>query len=153
MSEAIFGFLGVIVGSVLSIAGGWIAEKHKYDLHQKQLWQEKIYHTLRQILLLFDRMIAYSGTSDRAIYQGEKTNAEDPEEQWQEILKLRRELVPDVESLYDAKTIQEFEKVFDDIWNCAHTVSSNGVETDYCDIVDEVNDFAGRVRNQYLRKG
>ena len=149
---ALFGNVTSLLVAIISLFAGRKLEIRKYKIQDHQLWKNRRYETLKQILNLFDRMIAYSGTSDRAIYQCEKTSAEDAEEQWQEILKLRRELVPDVEILFDAKTIQEFENVFDDIWNCAHTVSRNGEGTNYGDIVDEVNAFAHEVRKKYLMK-
>lgn len=147
MTEGVFALFGVAVGGFCTMLGEWLRDKRSY----KRNWQEKRLETLRQVLRLFDRMILFSDTVDRPIYQLEKDNV-NADAEWIEICKLRREIVPDIEIFFDTEVKAAFEDIFDNIYHSGHTVTVAGEPTGYQNIVDEVNAFANSVRSKYFIK-
>lgn len=149
MAAAVWGFLGAVIGGLIAASGNLIIESKKFKLSQKAIWGERRYEVLRQMLQILDRLILFSYSSNRSIYQLEEITL-NQEQEYDEICKARKAIMPDIMILFDSSVKQEFETVFEDVYEGRLETHRNQQETGYRDIVDEVNAFADKVRKKYF---
>lgn len=145
MVEAICGLVGALLGGGLSILGNWWLETRRERREQERSSRKQCCETLRQICLFWDKLILFSGSSSKAIHQMEA----DPDLTWEEIRRLRRNLVADILVDFDPKTLEEFYEVFDDVYNCCYKIGEGGEKTGFRDISDEVEAFVSRTKKRY----
>lgn len=145
MVEAICGLVGALLGGSLSILGNWWLETRREVREQKRDCRKQCCETLRQVCLFWDKLIIFSGSSSKAIHQIEV----DSDLTWEEIRRLRCNLMADILVNFDQKTLEEFYEVFDDIYNCCYKISEGGEKTGFHDISDEVEAFVFRTKKRY----
>lgn len=151
MTEAIWGLAGALLGGGLSILGNWWLETGRERREQKRARRERCCETLRQVCLFWDKLILFSGGSSKAIHRMGMDS--DLNLEWAEIYELRCNLIANIMVDFDQKTLEEFDEVFEDIYNCCYMISKGGEKTGFHDISDEVEAFVFRVKKRYSIDG